>query len=319
MEQKTPYSPAFFEEVKQKLLGFGFKLVTSGKVRDVYEKDGYIAMITTDRISAFDVISEQPIPYKGQVLNCIAKYFLEDARAKSICPVWLKSTPNQNTMVGINCPPVKVEMVIRGFLCGSAWRKYQNGQREFWGITLPDKMAENDEFEKPIITPTTKADSGHDEDITKEEILAKGLVKPVEYALMEEYTRRLFARGSEIAKDHDLFLADTKYEFGISRNGAVTLIDEVNTPDSSRFFQMEGFYKRQRGNMPQIQLSKEFLREWLMEQGYNGQKEIAFPVMPPEIVAGVSFRYEELYHRFLGEKFVPETLSVSEFVESIIG
>lgn len=319
MEKTIPYSPAYFEEVKQKLLGFGFKLITSGKVRDVYEKDGYIVMITTDRISAFDVISNQPIPYKGQILNSIAKYFLEDAKKNSICPVWLKSTPNQNTMVGIKCLPVKVEMVIRGFLCGSAWRKYQSGQRNFWGVKLPDHMSENDEFKEPIITPTTKEDTGHDEDITKEEILAKGLVKPVEYALMEEYTRRLFARGSEIAKDHNLFLADTKYEFGISNNNSVTLIDEVNTPDSSRFFQMEGFYARQRNNKPQIQLSKEFLREWLMEQDYRGQEGTPFPVMPPDIVAGVSLRYEELYQRFIGKKFVPETLTVSEFVESIIG
>ncbi len=318
MTNITPYSPAYFKEVERGLLEFGFKLITNGKVRNVYSYDNQILMVTTDRISAFDVISKQTIPYKGQVLNGVASYFLKKAHENSICPVWLHHIPNQNTMVGVKCEPVKVEMVIRGNLVGHAWREYQKGKRTICGVTMPDFMAENDFFPEPIITPTTKASEGHDEDISKEEILNSGLVKPVVYSLMEQYTRKLFEQGTKIAEQHNLFLADTKYEFGISPNSTVTLIDEVNTPDSSRFFQMEGFYKRQRNGKPQIQLSKEFLREWLIKEGYTGQDGMEFPIMPSEIVSEVSLRYNELYYRLVGKDFVHEELTVDQFIESII-
>jgi len=311
------YTPAYFAEVEKSLLKFGFKLVTHGKVRDVYSFDDQLIMITTDRISAFDVVSPQTIPYKGQILNKIAAHFLDQASV--ICPTWLKAVPNSNTSIGLQCEPIKIEMVIRGHLCGSAWRKYMTGERVICGEVMPDGMVENDQFPTPIITPTTKADTGHDEEITKDEIIKRGLATQVNYTLMENYTRQLFKQGSESAKESDFFLVDTKYEFGLSKNGAVTLIDEVNTPDSSRYFQMKGYYRRQRENKPQIQLSKEYLREWLMSQGYKGQSGVDFPFMPEEIVSETFLRYKVLYERLTKKNFTPEDLTPCEFIQSIVG
>lgn len=279
--------------------------VYHGKVRDVYFLgDDRIVMVATDRISAFDVILPEGIPYKGQILNQIAAKFL-DASA-DICPTWKLATPDPMVTVGLRCEGFPVEMIVRGYLCGSAWRAYKSGVREICGVRLPEGMKENQRFPEPIITPTTKAEIGaHDEDISKEEILARGLATPEEYALLEKYTLALFRRGTEIAAKRGLILVDTKYEFG-KHDGKIYLMDEIHTPDSSRYFYSEGYEERFAKGEPQKQLSKEFVREWLMENGFQGKEEQAVPEMTPAIVESISNRYIELYEHITGEPFVKE-------------
>lgn len=273
-----------------------------GKVRDVYTIDNKkMLMIVTDRISAFDVVLPRGIPYKGQVLNQIAAKFL-DATA-DIVPNWKTATPDPMVTAGIYCEPFKVEMVIRGYLTGHAWRQYRQGKRILCGVPLPEGMKENQQFPEPIITPTTKAEIGHDEDISREEILALGLVSESDYQQLEDYTRKLFARGTEMARQKGLILVDTKYEFG-KADGRIYLIDEIHTPDSSRYFYLEGYNERQQAGLPQKQLSKEFVREWLMEQGFNGQEGQHPPLMPDDFVHQVSERYIELFEKITGEKFI---------------
>ncbi len=276
--------------------------VYHGKVRDVYTvKNDLLVMIATDRISAFDVVLPKGIPFKGQMLNQIAARFL-DATA-DIVPNWKLATPDPNVTVGLRCQGYPVEMIVRGYLCGSAWRTYQSGIREICGVKIPDGMKENQRFEKPIITPTTKAELGrHDEDISKEEILTQGLVSKQDYEKLEEYTMALFIRGTEMAASRGLILVDTKYEFG-SREGKIYLIDEIHTPDSSRYFYTEGYEERFAKGEAQKQLSKEFVREWLMENGFQGKTGQQVPEMTPEIVAGISERYIELYEHITGETF----------------
>jgi phosphoribosylaminoimidazole-succinocarboxamide synthase len=315
METNYQTTPSFFQKVKEGLIALGLTFVASGKVRDIYSYNNQMILITTDRISAFDVVSKQTIPYKGQVLNGIAAHFLNDA--KSICPVWLTDTPNQNTSIGHGCVPFQVEMVTRNLLCGSAWRTYKEGGRLISGVVMPEDMYEYKHFPEPIITPTTKAVSGHDEEISRSEIIETGLVPSSEYELLEKYTRAIFEHGIELAEDRDLMLADTKYEFGFDKDGTIRLIDEVHTPDSSRYFLLLNFYRRKRENKPQQQLSKEFLREWLMDQGYNGQPEKSFPHMPDSLIKEVSDRYKYLYGALTGVEFVEENLTVEEFVSSI--
>lgn len=283
---------------------FKFKNQTSfykGKVRDVYSIDNtYLVMVVSDRISAFDVVMPEPIPYKGQVLNQIAAEFL-DATA-DIVPNWKISTPHPMVTIGYQCKPYPVEMIIRGYLTGSAWRTYKSGKREICGVPIPDGMREHQKFDKPIITPTTKAEQGsHDEDISREEIIAKGLVKEEEYETLEKYTLQLFERGSEIARKHGLILVDTKYEFGVKDN-KIVLIDEIHTPDSSRYFYADTYAENFERGLPQKQLSKEFLREWLMEQGFQGRKEDKLPEFTPEIINTVSKRYLELYEQVTAKK-----------------
>lgn len=280
----------------------GQKSVYHGKVRDVYTvKNDLLVMIATDRISAFDVVLPKGIPYKGQMLNQIAARFL-DATA-DIVPNWKLATPDPMVTVGLRCEGFPVEMIVRGYLCGSAWRAYKNGAREICGVNIPDGMRENQRFEKPIITPTTKAEYGmHDEDISKEEILKSGLVSAEDYALLEKYTMELFLRGSEMAAKRGLILVDTKYEFG-KRDGKIYLIDEIHTPDSSRYFYMEGYEDRFEKGEAQKQLSKEFVREWLMENGFQGKDGQSVPEMTDEIVAGISERYIELFENISGEQF----------------
>lgn len=270
-----------------------------GKVRDVYYFGDKLAIIATDRISAFDVVLPRAIPYKGQVLNQIASLNLKTTA--DIVPNWVLSTPDPNVTVGFRCEPYKVEMVIRGYLAGHAWREYKAGRRTVCGVALPEGLRENDKLPTPIITPTTKAGEGHDEDITREEILAKGLVSEQDYAILEQYTRALFARGTDLAKQHGLILVDTKYEFG-QHDGKIYLIDEIHTPDSSRYFYSEGYEERQGRGEPQRQLSKEFVRQWLIENGFQGQEGQAVPEMTDAIVAGISERYIELYEVFTGQK-----------------
>lgn len=276
--------------------------VYHGKVRDVYflEND-LLVMIATDRISAFDVILPQGIPYKGQVLNQIAAKFL-DATA-DILPNWKIATPDPMVTVGYKCQPYKVEMVIRGYLTGSAWRDYKAGARTLCGIQLPEGMVENQKFPTPIITPTTKADEGHDENISKEEIIAQGLVSKDEYEQLEKYTYALFQRGTEIAAQKGLILVDTKYEFG-NRNGQIYLIDEIHTPDSSRYFYADTYDELFKAGAEQRQLSKEFVRKWLMENGFQGKEGQTVPEMTEEYCESVSQRYIELYEKIVGEKFV---------------
>lgn len=275
--------------------------VYHGKVRDVYTiGDDLMVMIATDRISAFDVILPKGIPYKGQVLNQIAAYFL-DASA-DIVPNWKMAVPDPMATVGLKAEGVAVEMIIRGYLTGSAWRDYKEGVREICGIKLPDGMRENEKFPEPIITPTTKAAEGHDENISREEILARGIVSEEHYKKMEEYTRKLFALGTEMAKEKGLILVDTKYEFGI-REGRVILIDEIHTPDSSRYFYEEGYEERFRKGEPQRQLSKEFVRQWLIDHGFMGKEGQEVPEMTPEFINQVSQRYIELYEHLTGKKF----------------
>ncbi|MBM3418724.1 MAG: phosphoribosylaminoimidazolesuccinocarboxamide synthase [Bacteroidetes bacterium] len=276
--------------------------VYHGKVRDVYTLDnGLLVMVASDRISAFDYILPKGIPFKGQVLNQVATYFLEATR--DICPNWLLATPDPSVAVGIACEPIRVEMVIRGYLAGHAAREYNAGKRTLCGIALPDGMKENDKFPKPIITPATKADEGHDQDISREEILSKGLVPREIYETMERYTYQLFQRGSEMAAQQGLILVDTKYEFGL-RNGKVTLIDEIHTPDSSRYFHLDGYAERQEKGEAQKQLSKEFVRQWLMENGFQGKEGQHMPYMPDDFVQTITERYIELYEKITGNAFV---------------
>ena len=281
----------------------GQKSVYHGKVRDVYNINGEkLVMVATDRISAFDVVLPEGIPYKGQMLNQIAAKFLD--ATTDICPNWKLATPDPMVTVGVMCEGFPVEMIVRGYLCGSAWRAYKNGVREICGVKLPEGMRENQKFPTPIITPTTKAEMGmHDEDISKEEILAKGLATPEEYATLEKYTLALFERGTKIAAERGLILVDTKYEFG-KHNGQIYLMDEIHTPDSSRYFYSEGYEERFEKGEPQKQLSKEFVREWLMANGFQGKEGQTVPEMTPEIVNSISERYIELYEHITGETFV---------------
>lgn len=280
----------------------GQKSVYHGKVRDVYDiNDDILVMVATDRISAFDVILPKGIPFKGQVLNQIASSFL-DATA-DIVPNWKLATPDPMVTVGFKCEGFKVEMIIRGYLTGSAWRDYAAGCREICGVKLPDGMKENERFPEPIITPTTKADAGHDENISKEEIIAQGIVSAEDYEVVEKYTRALFARGSEIAASKGLILVDTKYEFG-KRDGKVILMDEIHTPDSSRYFYAADYQKRFEAGEPQVQLSKEFVRQWLIDNNFMGKEGQQVPEMTDEYCDSVSARYIELYENIVGEKFV---------------
>ncbi|MDR1591703.1 MAG: phosphoribosylaminoimidazolesuccinocarboxamide synthase [Prevotellaceae bacterium] len=289
--------------------------VYHGKVRDVYTINGEtLVMVTTDRISAFDVILPEGIPYKGQILNQIAAYFL-DATA-DICPNWKIAVPDPMTTVGVACEGFAIEMIVRKFLCGSAWRAYQQGEREICGIRIPDGMKENQPFELPIITPTTKAELGeHDENISKTEILQRGLVSADEYATLERYALNLFRRGSLMAAERGLILVDTKYEFG-KRNGQIYLMDEVHTPDSSRYFYADGYQERFRSGEPQRQLSKEFVREWLMANGFQGKAGQALPTMTEDVVRNISERYIELYEQITGNSFIRfQADNISERIE----
>lgn len=273
-----------------------------GKVRDVYTiGNKYLVMVVTDRISAFDVVLPEPIPYKGQVLNQIAAKFLH--ATADIVPNWVVSVPDPNVTVGRICDPYKVEMVIRGYLAGHAWREYSSGKREVCGVSLPDGLKENDLLPEPIITPTTKASVGHDEDISKEQILARNIVSAEDYEQLETYTKALFKRGTEIAAKQGLILVDTKYEFG-KADGKIFLIDEIHTPDSSRYFYSDGYEDRQQKGEAQKQLSKEFVRKWLIENGFQGKDGQVVPLMTPEIVASISERYIELFEQITGEDFV---------------
>ncbi len=280
----------------------GQKSVYHGKVRDVYDiNDELLIMVATDRISAFDVVLPKGIPYKGQVLNQIAAKFL-DATA-DIVPNWKVATPDPMVTAGLRCEGFRVEMIIRGYLTGSAWREYQAGNRNICGVIIPDGMKENQKFPTPIITPTTKADAGHDENISKEEIIEQGIVSKEDYELMEKYTYALFQRGTEMAAEKGLILVDTKYEFG-KKDGKVYLIDEIHTPDSSRYFYADGYEEKFRNGEPQKQLSKEFVRQWLMDNGFMGKDGQQVPEMTDEYVASVSERYIELYEHIVGEKFI---------------
>lgn len=277
--------------------------VYHGKVRDVYDIAGRtLVMVATDRISAFDVILPEGIPYKGQVLNQIASKFLD--ATTDICPNWKQATPDPMVTIGVCCKSYPVEMIVRGYLCGSAWRAYKSGVREICGVPIPDGMRENQRFERPIVTPTTKAEIGtHDEDISKAEIIARGLMSRADYETVERYALALFERGTRIAAERGLILVDTKYEFG-SHDGTIYLIDEIHTPDSSRYFYADGYEERYAKGEPQRQLSKEFVRVWLMENGFQGKPGQRVPEMTPEIVAGISDRYIELYEHITGEPFV---------------
>ena len=279
----------------------GQKSVYHGKVRDVYNiNDDLMVMVATDRISAFDVVLPKGIPFKGQVLNQIAAKFL-DATA-DICPNWKLATPDPMVTVGLKCEGFRVEMIIRSILTGSAWREYKNGCRELCGVKLPDGMKENERFPEPIITPTTKADEGHDMNISKAEIIAQGIVSAEDYAVMEDYTRKIFDRGQEIAAKRGLILVDTKYEFG-KRDGKVYLIDEIHTPDSSRYFYAEGYEEKLAKGEPQRQLSKEFVRQWLIEHNFMNEPGQVMPAITDEYAESVSERYIELYEHIVGEKF----------------
>lgn len=273
-----------------------------GKVRDVYNiDDKYLAMIVSDRISAFDVVLPEGVPYKGQILNQIATKFLD--ATNDIVQNWKIGTPDPMVTVGHMCEPFKVEMVIRGYLSGHAWREYKSGKRTLCGINLPEGMKENEKFPNPIITPTTKEDIGHDEDISKEEILASGIVSKDDYEALEKYTLALFERGTQMAKERGLILVDTKYEFG-KKNNEIYLIDEIHTPDSSRYFYAEGYDERLAKDEPQKQLSKEFVREWLMENGFQGQDGQEVPTMTKDIINSITERYIELFEHITGDKFV---------------
>ena len=290
--------------------------VYHGKVRDVYSVGDRLVMVATDRISAFDVVLPKGIPFKGQMLNQIAAKFLD--ATTDICPNWKLSSPDPMVTVGLRCEGFAVEMIVRGYLCGSAWRAYKSGVREICGVRLPNGMRENEKFPTPIITPTTKAEIGeHDADISKEEILAQGLATPEEYAKLEEYTLALFARGTEMAAQRGIILVDTKYEFG-KHNGEIYLMDEIHTPDSSRYFYSEGYQERFEAGEPQKQLSKEFVREWLMENGFQGKAGQQVPEMTDEIVAGISNRYIELYEHITGETFNKEAAESEEALRARI-
>lgn len=281
------------------------KRVYNGKVRDVYFVGDKLVMVATDRISAFDVVLPKGIPFKGQILNQIAAKFL-DATA-DICPNWKLAVPDPMVTVGVACEGYPIEMIVRGYLCGSAWRAYKNGVREICGVRLPDGMRENQKFPAPIITPTTKAEQGaHDEDISKEEIIRQGLVPADEYATLEKYTLKLFERGTEIAAKRGLILVDTKYEFG-RHNGTIYLMDEIHTPDSSRYFYAQGYAEHFAKGEPQRQLSKEFVREWLMANGFQGKEGQQIPEMTDAVIGSITARYTELYEHITGEKFEPDT------------
>jgi phosphoribosylaminoimidazole-succinocarboxamide synthase len=280
------------------------KSVYRGKVREVYNiNDELLVMVATDRLSAFDVVLPKGIPYKGQILNQIATKFME--LTEDIVPNWLIATPDPNVAVGHLCEPFKVEMVIRGYVSGHAAREYAAGRRQICGVTMAEGLKENDKFPEPIITPTTKADNGsHDEDISREDILSKGIVSEEDYLVLEKYTRALFQRGTEIAASRGLILVDTKYEFGKTKDGVIVLIDEIHTPDSSRYFYADGYKKRQEKGEEQKQLSKEFVRRWLIENGFQGQEGQQIPEMTDAYIESVSERYIELYENILGEKFI---------------
>lgn len=289
--------------------------VYNGKVRDVYTLDnGLLVMVASDRISAFDHILPKGIPFKGQVLNQVATMFLE--ATKDIVPNWLIATPDPSVAVGYACEPIRVEMVIRGYMSGHAAREYKAGKRILCGVPMPEGMKENDKFPVPIITPATKAEEGHDEDISREEIIAQGIVPEDIYVQLEDYTRKLFQRGTEMAAEQGLILVDTKYEFGI-RNGEVILIDEIHTPDSSRYFYADGYEERQKNDQPQRQLSKEFVRQWLIENGFQGLEGQTMPVMPDDFVNVVTDRYIELYEKITGKSFVKsDTSNIQERIQS---
>jgi phosphoribosylaminoimidazole-succinocarboxamide synthase len=287
-----------------------------GKVRDVYSFENLLVMIASDRISAFDVVLPRAIPFKGQVLNQIAEHFLNATR--EVVPNWLVATPDPNVSVGLKCETYPVEMVVRGYLAGHAWRTYKSGLRTLCGVTLPEGLKENDKLPSPIITPTTKAHEGHDEDISREEILAQGLVTEQEYVELEKYTLALFAKGTEMAAQQGLILVDTKYEFG-KKDGVITLIDEIHTPDSSRYFYQEGYQERQDKNEPQKQLSKEFVREWLIANGFQGKEGQTIPEMTDEWINQISERYIELYEKVTGKPFIKdESENILERVEKNI-
>jgi len=302
----------------------GQKSVYHGKVRDVYNiSNEYLVMVVSDRISAFDVVLPKGIPYKGQVLNQIAAKFLD--ATSDIVPNWKVATPDPNVTVGHHCEPFKVEMVIRGYLTGHAWREYRSGKRTLCGIALPEGMVENQKFPEPIITPTTKASEGHDEDISREEIIAQGIVHQHDYELLEQYTREVFRRGTVIAAEKGLILVDTKYEFG-KKDGKIYLIDEIHTPDSSRYFYAEGYEERLAKGEGQKQLSKEFVRQWLIENGFQGKEGQVIPEMDEALVNSVSDRYIELYESITGDKFVKSDIddisgriekNVNDFLENL--
>jgi len=294
----------------------GQKSVYHGKVRDVYNiNDDLMVMVVSDRISAFDVVLPEGIPFKGQVLNQLAAKFLKET--EDIVPNWVISTPDPNVTIGHNCEPYKVEMVIRGYLTGHAWRTYKSGERMLCGVQMPDGMKEHQRFPEPLLTPSTKADEGeHDEDISREEILSKGIVAEEEYVKLEEYTRAIFQRGTEIAAKQGLILVDTKYEFG-KKDGKIYLIDEIHTPDSSRYFYADGYQARQDADEPQKQLSKEFVREWLMEGGFQGKEGQQIPEMTAEFVSSVTERYIELFEKVSGEPFNKDaSVNVMERIDS---
>lgn len=282
----------------------GITSVYHGKVRDVYVIDNKLmVMVVSDRVSAFDVILPRPIPYKGQVLNQLAAYFLEATR--DICSNWMIEVPDANATIGVLCKPYKVEMVIRGYLSGHAWREYAAGKRIICGVPMPDGLRENDPFPEPIITPTTKSDHGHDVDISAEDIIRQGIVQESEYRQLEQYTRALYARGSKMAREKGLILVDTKYEFGWANN-RVFVMDEIHTPDSSRYIYLEGYEERQRLGQPQRQLSKEFLRQWLITNGFQGLEGQNVPDFPDAFVQEVSERYIELYQKITGRDFLKD-------------
>lgn len=285
------------------------KSVYRGKVREVYTLDNdLLVMIATDRLSAFDVVLPKGIPYKGQILNQIATQFME--QTQDIVPNWLIATPDPNVAIGHLCEPFKVEMVIRGYLAGHAYREYKSGKRKLCGVALPEGMEENDMFPHPIITPATKAEKGeHDEDISREEILKHGIVSEVDYDTLEKYTYALFERGTQIAAQRGLILVDTKYEFGKTKDGKIVLIDEIHTPDSSRYFYKEGYQERQKKGEPQKQLSKEFVRQWLISNGFQGKENQQIPEMTDQYVQTISERYIELYENIMGRNFIKADIS----------
>jgi phosphoribosylaminoimidazole-succinocarboxamide synthase len=287
----------------------GQKSVYHGKVREVYTlENNKLLMVATDRLSAFDVVMPKGIPYKGQILNQIATKMMRDTQ--DLVPNWLIATPDPNVAIGEACEPFKIEMVIRGYMSGHAAREYKAGKRILCGVTMPEGMKENDKFPQPIITPATKAEMGdHDEDISREDILKRGIVSEEDYLQLEDYTRKLFQRGSEIAAKRGLILVDTKYEFGKTKDGKIVLIDEIHTPDSSRYFYAEGYEERQKNNEPQKQLSKEFVRQWLIQNGFQGLEGQKVPFMSDEYIETVSERYIELYENITGEKFIKADVS----------
>ncbi|MGY5851500.1 phosphoribosylaminoimidazolesuccinocarboxamide synthase [Salegentibacter sp. F14] len=287
----------------------GQQAVYKGKVRDVYSlQDNKLIIIATDRLSAFDVVMPKGIPYKGQILNQIATKMMQ--ATEDLVPNWLEATPDPNVAIGEKCEPFKIEMVIRGYMAGHAAREYKSGKRKLCGVSLPEGMKENDKFPTPIITPATKAEQGdHDEDISKEEILDRGIVSAQDYEVLEDYTRKLFQRGTEIAAERGLILVDTKYEFGKTSEGKIVLIDEIHTPDSSRYFYAQGYQERQENGQPQKQLSKEFVRQWLIEHGFQGKQGQNLPEMSDAYITSVSERYIELYENITGEKFVKSDIS----------